>query len=304
MHGPSRLGGTTTSSSLSPPSSPRLRHGRSKSSPGSGIVGGGGGGVNFRGSGEMLKLQNLVERLGYMVMSAVYRRRGVLLFAPLLYISGMLLYMGTLGIDVRGNGSDEPAVPGSVYRSPQVFEKLWPFMEADTNGTSNLIMNVWKPKPHTVWKPCLDQTFSQAGMSELPQSNGFLVVEANGGLNQQRLAICDAVAVAGMLNATLLIPIFHFNSVWRDSSKFRDIFDEEFFIYALKNNVNIVRELPEDTLQGFDNNISNIINLRVKAWSSPTYYLEKVLPKLKELGYIYLLFTFHFVIRVLEVIPL
>lgn len=29
--------------------------------------------------------------------------------------------------------------------------------------------------------------------------------------------ICDAVAVAGLLNATLVIPIFHLNSVWRDS---------------------------------------------------------------------------------------
>ncbi|CAA3029829.1 O-fucosyltransferase 9 [Olea europaea subsp. europaea] len=96
--------------------------------------------------------------------------------------------------------------------------------------------------------------------------------------------ICDAVAVAGLLNATLVIPIFHLNSVWRDSSKFADIFDEEFFIYALRNQVDVVRELPEHILQQFDNNISNIVNLRVKAWSSPTYYIQKVLPKLRELG--------------------
>lgn len=68
-------------------------------------------------------------------------------------------------------------------------------------------------------------------------------------------------------------------------SKFGDIFDEEFFIYALKHRVNIVRELPEDVLQRFDHNISTIVNLRVKGWSSPTYYLHKVLPKLLELGY-------------------
>ncbi|KAI3837838.1 hypothetical protein MKX03_029185, partial [Papaver bracteatum] len=63
-------------------------------------------------------------------------------------------------------------------------------------------------------------------------------------------------------------------------SYFGEIFDEEFFIYALKNNVN----LPEDVLHRFDNNISNIVNLRVKAWSTPSYYLRKVLPKLLELG--------------------
>jgi hypothetical protein len=30
------------------------------------------------------------------------------------------------------------------------------------------------------------------------------------------MQICDAVAVASLLNATLVIPIFHLNSVWRD----------------------------------------------------------------------------------------
>lgn len=75
-------------------------------------------------------------------------------------------------------------------------------------------------------------------------------------------------------------------------SNFRDIFDEDFFIHTLRNHVNVVRELPEDILQRFDNNISNIVNLRVKAWSSPTYYLHKVLPKLVNMGYVYLFLAF------------
>lgn len=120
--------------------------------------------------------------------------------------------------------------------------------------------------------------------TELPHSNGFLIVEANGGLNQQRISICDAVAVARLLNATLVIPIFHLNSVWRDSSKFGDIFDEDYFIEALRNDVRVIRQLPEDVLKRFDNNISNIVNLRVKGWSSSTYYVQKVLPKLLKMG--------------------
>ncbi|XP_019157884.1 PREDICTED: uncharacterized protein At1g04910 [Ipomoea nil] len=274
MRGLSRLGSGV--STPSPPSSPRYRR---KNSP----IGGGGG--SFRGGvdGGGVKLHNFAEKLGFMLVSAVYRRRGVLLFAPLLYISGMLLYMGTLGFS-GGRGGNEVAPPGSVYRSPQVFEKLWPHMQVENNGTPNLLTNVWNPKFHQNWKPCLDKTISQAGLPESPKSNGFLIIEANGGLNQQRLSICDAVAVAGLLNATLVIPIFHLNSVWRDSSKFGDIFDEEFFTYALRNHVNVVKQLPEDVLQRFDNNISNIVNLRVKAWSSPDYYRQKVLPKLLELG--------------------
>ncbi|XP_009781764.1 O-fucosyltransferase 9-like [Nicotiana tabacum] len=266
MHGLSRLG-----NGVSPPSSPRLRHGRNnKNSAAFGV--GGGGGIS-------LKLQ---EKLGFMIVSAVYRRRGVLLFAPLLYISGMLLYMGTLGFFDASAATTEVSPPGSLYRSPQVFDKLWPFMDSYNNGSSNLLTNVWNPKLHQVWKPC---SVSQEGFTaQLPKSNGYLIIEANGGLNQQRLSICDAVAVAGLLNATLVIPIFHLNSVWRDSSKFGDIFDEDFFIYALRNHVKVVSQLPEDVLLQFDNNISSIVNLRVKAWSSPTYYLQKVLPKLKELG--------------------
>ncbi|KAK4706329.1 hypothetical protein R3W88_034115 [Solanum pinnatisectum] len=272
MHGLSRLG-----NGVSPPSSPRFRHARNKNTDLS---------ASFTSGNCQVKLQNFAEKLGFMIVSGVYRRRGVLLFAPLLYISGMLLYMGALGFDAsRTSGGGTGLDPiGSVYRSPQVFEKLWPLMKAENNGSSNLLANVWNPKLHQVWKPCIAHTVSQEGFAELPKSNGYLIIEANGGLNQQRLSICDAVAVAGLLNATLVIPIFHLNSVWRDSSKFCDIFDEDFFIYALRNHVRVVRELPEDLLLKFDNNISSIVNLRVKAWSSPTYYLLKVLPKLKELG--------------------
>lgn len=281
MHGFSRLGTGGGGNSQSPPASPRRRK---KSGAG------GGGGIFKGGGGDPKELQNYMERLVYAVISAVYRRRGVLLFAPLLYISGMLLYMGTLGFDGVGisrvGGGRKAAPPGSVYRSPQVFEKLWPFMEAESanRSSSDLLTNVWNPKLRQVWKPCVHQKTSLPGFQELPKSNGFLIIEANGGLNQQRLSICDAVAVAGLLNATLVIPFFHLNSVWRDSSKFGDIFDEEFFVYALRNHVNVVRGLPDDILQRFDNNISNIVNLRVKGWSSTTYYLQKVLPKLLEIG--------------------
>ncbi|XP_022718261.1 uncharacterized protein At1g04910 isoform X2 [Durio zibethinus] len=157
-------------------------------------------------------------------------------------------------------------------------------MEADSNASYNALMATWNMKMHQGWKPCVNSIISKTGFSELPKSNGFLIIEANGGLNQQRLSICDAVAVAWLLNATLVIPIFHLNSVWRDSSKFGDIFDEEFFIHALRNHVNVVRELPADVLKRFDNNISNIVNLRVKGWSSPAHYLQKVLPKLEAMG--------------------
>ncbi|KAJ4917259.1 O-fucosyltransferase family protein [Raphanus sativus] len=263
MHGLSRLGNGNARSLASPPSSPRIRPSRGKTSN-----------------------QGIGERLVFLLFSVVFRRKGVLLLAPLLYIAGMLLFMGSFGFTILDLGHGVEIVyrrgpPGSVYRSPKVFKRLWPMMEADANRSSrNALMEAWKPRVKGLWKPCISTNVSAAGSN----SNGFFIIEANGGLNQQRLSICDAVAVAGLLNATLVIPIFHLNSVWRDSSKFGDIFDEDFFIYALSKNVKVVKELPKDILERYNYNISSIVNLRLKAWSSPAYYLHKVLPQLLRLG--------------------
>lgn len=136
MHGYSRLG-RPNGSSPSPPSSPRQRRPKG----GGGFRGGGNAGVEIR-------LQSFIERWVYMVISAVYRRRGVLLFAPLLYVSAMLLYMGTIGgFDVGGftskNSAGSPPPLGSLYRSPQVFQHLWPFIEAENSNRSNDLVRVF-----------------------------------------------------------------------------------------------------------------------------------------------------------------
>lgn len=130
MHGLSRLGtGSNRSVSSSPPSSPRFRHGRHK---------------NFSGGGGRGGKQSTADKILFLLISTVFRRKGVLLFAPLLYISGMLLYMGSLGFDVASLKNAVVVVhrrlpPGSVYRSPQVFQKLWPFMEAESNASHNAV---------------------------------------------------------------------------------------------------------------------------------------------------------------------
>lgn len=86
----------------------------------------------------------MVEKLVVVLISAVFKRKGVLLVAPLLYISVMLLYMSSFGFDVVDLKSvvvvRKRAPPGSVYRSPQVFQKLWPFMQAEAiaNNTVQL----------------------------------------------------------------------------------------------------------------------------------------------------------------------
>ncbi|KAK3421541.1 protein ESMERALDA 1 [Eucalyptus grandis] len=265
MHAYNRLpssGHSTPSPPGSPLRSPRYRHSRSKG--------------RFTPAAAQQPGRTLAQRVAWLLLSCLLRRQGVFLFAPLIYISGMLLYMGTVKFDVVPVIKHRPA-PGSVYRSPQLYAKLRPDMDAD-NSSADAILTIWK---HSYkggeWKPCINQ--STGG---LPESNGYIYVEANGGLNQQRTSICNAVAVAGFLNATLVIPNFHFHSIWRDPSKFKEIYDEESFIKTLENDVRIVDEIPGYIMDRFDNNMTNVYNFRVKAWSPIRYYKDAILPKLLE----------------------
>ncbi|XVF02851.1 hypothetical protein REPUB_Repub04eG0210200 [Reevesia pubescens] len=262
MHAKNRIpssGHSTPSPPASPLRSPRYRHGRK--------------------SGRFSPFQpgrTIAHRFAWLLLSVLLRRQGIFLFAPLIYISGMLLYMGTVSFDVVPIVKHRPA-PGSLYRSPQVYEKLKIDMNVD-NSPSNAISTIWKKSyKGGEWRPCVNK--SSEG---LPESNGYIYVEANGGLNQQRTSICNAVAVAGYLNATLLIPNFHFHSIWRDPSKFKDIYDEDYFISTLKNDVRVVDKIPEYIMERFDNNLTNVYNFRIKAWSSIQYYRDVVLPKLLE----------------------
>ncbi|RCV36053.1 hypothetical protein SETIT_7G288700v2 [Setaria italica] len=241
------------------------------------------------------------------------RGRGVVvLLLALAYAAGTLMFLlagrlsgGGPGVEVASSSPlqrprrhaappPSPPQPGSVYRSHLVFERLWPSMRDDATLVASasslsssaswrrsMLMTSQYQNSGEPWMPCVN---SRLIRSELPPSNGYLMIEANGGLNQQRLSICDAVAVASLLNATLVIPTFHLNSVWRDASKFGDIFDEDHFIETLREHVRVVKKLPEDVLLRFNHNISSIPNMRTKAYSSPNHYVQKVLPKLLELG--------------------
>ncbi|KAL5192377.1 O-fucosyltransferase 38 [Glycine soja] len=96
----------------------------------------------------------------------------------------------------------------------------------------------------------------------------YLTVRSNGGLNQMRTGISDMVAVAHIMNATLVIPQLDKRSFWKDSSVFSDVFDEFHFIESLKGDIRIVSELPK--------NLEGVPRARkhFTSWSGVGYYEE------------------------------
>ncbi|CAA6673037.1 unnamed protein product [Spirodela intermedia] len=146
----------------------------------------------------------------------------------------------------------------------------------------------------SLWKPCANkhEETSQDDIKSTrsEKQNGFILVSANGGLNQQRVAVCNAVAVASLLNATLVLPKFLYSSVWKDVSQFGDIYQEEYFIDFLKDDLNIVRELPYRLQSlGIEAIGSQITDADLGKESEPIHFIEKVLPLLLRNGVVHFL---------------
>ncbi|KAH9301670.1 hypothetical protein KI387_013253, partial [Taxus chinensis] len=103
----------------------------------------------------------------------------------------------------------------------------------------------WKQPDDLGYRACveLSKEYLKAGASE-GQARRYLMVVVSGGLNQQRNQIVDAVVIARILEATLVVPILQVNVIWGDDSEFCDIFDVEHLKHSLRDDVRIVSSLP------------------------------------------------------------
>ncbi|KAH9565289.1 hypothetical protein CY35_04G070300 [Sphagnum magellanicum] len=128
---------------------------------------------------------------------------------------------------------------------------------------------LWKPPPNRGFVPCVDRSPSYTGPAK---SRGYLVVQSNGGLNQMRAGICDMVAVARILNATLVVPELDKRSYWQDSSNFFDVFDADHFIDALNGDIDVVKALPSHLISA-----PKAVK-QFQSWSNLKYYEESIAP--------------------------
>ncbi|XP_022729664.1 uncharacterized protein At1g04910-like [Durio zibethinus] len=108
----------------------------------------------------------------------------------------------------------------------------------------------WKQPDGKGYQPCLDFSIGYRKRSAKisKEKNRFLVVVAVGGLNQQRNQIIDAVVIARILEAALVVPILQINHIWKDESEFPDIYDVEHLKKTLQADVRVVSSLPSTHL--------------------------------------------------------
>ncbi|CAL0315269.1 unnamed protein product [Lupinus luteus] len=111
------------------------------------------------------------------------------------------------------------------------------------------------------------------------ENNGYLMVSSNGGLNQMRAGICDMVVIARYLNVTLVVPELDNISFWNDRSQFQDIFDVDYFIASLRDEVQILKELPPKQKKKVE--LKSLYSMPPISWSNMTYYNNVILPRIK-----------------------
>ncbi|KAK4776977.1 hypothetical protein SAY86_005665 [Trapa natans] len=156
----------------------------------------------------------------------------------------------------------------------------------ESSSSSEIIVDkLWETAGSGGWRP------SSAPRSDWPpppsNSNGYLRVRCNGGLNQQRSAICNAVLAARIMNATLVLPELDANSFWHDDSGFQGIYDVEHFIKTLRYDVRIVEKVPDVRKNGKTKKIK-AFQLRPPRDAPISWYTTTALEKMKEHGAIYL----------------
>lgn len=178
--------------------------------------------------------------------------------------------------------TDEPLTTEYHQAITTIFSWRPIFENADLYPTSKLYRRLWGPvrrfeslQPHA--KPRENYAVP------VSESNRYIFVRIRGGFHEIRSSICDAVVIARLLNATLVIPEIQSTTSSKGISaqfkSFAYLYNEDHFMSALVNDITIVKTLPK-SLKGARRK-KEIPSFKVFNSQSPYYYLHHVLPVLK-----------------------
>ncbi|CAK9180349.1 unnamed protein product [Ilex paraguariensis] len=135
--------------------------------------------------------------------------------------------------------------------------------------------DIWSSRMSKFYSGCSNASKKFAKADAIKEPNRYLLIATSGGLNQQRTGITDAVAAARILNATLVVPKLDQKSFWKDASNFSQIFDVDWFISHLAEDVKIAKELPRR-----GGKMWTPYTMRVPRKCSDRCYINRVLPVL------------------------
>ncbi|GLU00232.1 hypothetical protein SLE2022_176130 [Rubroshorea leprosula] len=140
-----------------------------------------------------------------------------------------------------------PQENAGFHYSDQVKDGKIQVSDSGTNGGNGYLESeFWKQPDGMGYRPCIDfsREYRRDSVAIVRGRRKYLLVVVSGGMNQQRNQIVDAVVIARILGAALVVPVLQVNVIWGDESEFSDIFDLEHFKRVLANDVHIVSSLP------------------------------------------------------------
>ncbi|KAL6982617.1 O-fucosyltransferase 16 [Sarracenia purpurea var. burkii] len=215
-----------------------------------------------------------------MGVTALHRRRhhnhGRLIPA-ISAVSGVLLLLFALFSFLAPSPTDNEHIRHHLRPAASdngVIDVGVPVFRVPTSG-GRLDRDLWRSRQSKFFYGCSNASKKFTEAELITHSNRYLLIATSGGLNQQRTGIIDAVVVARILNATLVVPKLDQKSFWKDASNFSDIFDVDWFISHLLKDVKIIKELPRRS-----GKIWTPYTMRVPRKCSARCYQNRVLPNL------------------------
>ncbi|KAJ3694678.1 hypothetical protein LUZ60_000055 [Juncus effusus] len=156
----------------------------------------------------------------------------------------------------------------------------FPSISARYSSSGN-ISEFWRQPNGMGYKPCLEpsEEYQLESVVQMANRRKYLVVVVAGGLNQQRNQIVDAVVIARILGATLVVPVLQVNPIWGDESEFSDIFDLNHFKHVLLADVRVVSSLPSTHIMA-----RTVVEKQTPMLVSPTSIRARYLKRLNKEG--------------------